>query len=95
MMVLTLEGLEKCFNEANNEGSEYVAVVIRMEGFPEDEVIINDHYNIASKLDYYKKTYNEDLVHKYAPGISIVGFTHGYSFLSIQSKLGLLERNDD
>ncbi|MDC2867577.1 hypothetical protein [Bacillus sp. BP-3] len=94
-MDLTLEGLEKCFNEANSEGIEYVAVVIRMEGFPEDEVIINDHYNIPFKLEYYKKTYNEDLSHKYASGINIVGFTHGYSFLNIQSKLGLLEKHND
>ncbi|MDM5193042.1 hypothetical protein QUG02_08685 [Bacillus hominis] len=94
-MGLTLEGLEKCFNEAASEGTEYVAVQIEMDGFPSDEVIINDNDNITSKLAYYKKTYNEELEHRYAPGIRIVGFAHGYSFLNIEHKLGLLERNND
>ncbi|MEH7186492.1 hypothetical protein [Bacillus toyonensis] len=94
-MELTLDGLEQCFNEANKEGSEFVAVVIKMEGYDENEVIINPHYNIMTKLEYYKKTYDENLAHKFAQGISIVGFTHGYSFLSIQSKLSLLEKHND
>ncbi|PEA10163.1 hypothetical protein CN425_22885 [Bacillus cereus] len=94
-MELTLEGLEQCFNEAASEGAEYVAVQIEMDGFPSDEIIINDNDNITSKLAYYKKTYNEELEHRYAPGIRIVGFAHGYSFLNIEHKLGLLEKNND
>ncbi|PEC24004.1 hypothetical protein [Bacillus cereus] len=94
-MGLTLEGLEKCFNEAASEGTEYVAVQIEMDGVPSDEVIINDNDNITSKLAYYKKTYNEELEHRYAPGIRIVDFAHGYSFLNIEHRLGLLERNND
>jgi hypothetical protein len=78
MMGVTLEELEKCFNEAVNEEAEYVAVQIEMDGFPSDEVLINDKHNIDSKLAYYKKTYNEDLEHRYTPGIRIVGFAYGY-----------------
>ncbi|PEN57125.1 hypothetical protein CN596_04040 [Bacillus toyonensis] len=94
-MELTLEGLERCFNDAVSEGAEYVAVKIEMDGFPSDEVIINDNDNITSKLAYYKKTYNDELEHRYAAGIRIVGFAHGYSFLNIEYKLGLLEKNND
>lgn len=78
MMGVTLEELEKCFNGAVNEEAEYVAVQIEMDGFPSDEVIINDKHNIDSKLAYYKKTYNEDLEHRYTPGTRIVGFAYGY-----------------
>ncbi|EJS62024.1 hypothetical protein ICU_05192 [Bacillus cereus BAG2X1-1] len=89
-MELTLERLEQCFNEAVSEGAEYVAVKIEMDGFPSDEVIINGKENIDTKLEYYKKTYNKDLEHKYAPGIRIVGFTYDYTFSGIQCEFGLL-----
>ncbi|MCU4769412.1 hypothetical protein OCF65_22860 [Bacillus toyonensis] len=89
-MGITLEELEKCFNEAVNEEAEYVAVQIEMEGCLSDEVIINDKHNIDSKLAYYKKTYNEDLEHRNTPGIRIVGFAYGYSFSEILRELGLL-----
>lgn len=89
-MDLTLDGLERCFNEAVNEDAEYVAVQIEMDGFPSDEVIINHKQNIDTKLEYYRKTYNEDLEHRYDPGIRIVGFAYGYSFSGIQHELGLL-----
>ncbi|MED3022342.1 MULTISPECIES: hypothetical protein [Bacillus cereus group] len=88
-MDLTLEGIEKCFNEAVTEQANYVAVQIEMDGFPSDEVIINDKHNIETKLEYYKKTYNEDLEHRYAPGIRIIGYVYGYSFSGIQRELGL------
>lgn len=78
MVGVKLEELEKCFNEVVNEEAEYVAVQIEMDGFPSEEVIINDKHNIDSKLAYYKKTYNEDLEHRYTPGICIVGFAYGY-----------------
>lgn len=88
-MELTLAGLEKCFNEALTEEADFVAVQIEMDGFPSDEVIINDKHNIVAKLEYYKKTYNEDLEHRYAPGIRIVGFACSLTFAGIQRRLGL------
>ncbi|RBP18844.1 hypothetical protein DET55_1652 [Bacillus mycoides] len=47
-MGVKLEELEKCFNEVVNEEAEYVAVQIEMDGFPSEEVIINDKHNIDS-----------------------------------------------
>lgn len=72
-MGMTLEELEKCYIKALIEGAEYVAVQIEMDGFHSDEVIINDKYNIDSELKYYKKTYNENLEHRWTPGIRIIG----------------------
>ncbi|PEP86082.1 hypothetical protein [Bacillus pseudomycoides] len=89
-MELTLDGLEECFNDAVNTETNFVAVKIEMDGFPSDELIINDKHNIALKLEYYKKTYNEDLEHRYAPGIRIVGYAYGHSLSGIQRELGLL-----
>ncbi len=90
MVGKTLEELERCYNEALNEGAEYVAVQIKIDEFSNDEVIINEKYNIDSKLAYYKKTYNEDLEHRWNLRICIVGFAYGYSFSGIIRKLGLL-----
>ncbi len=64
--------LEEIFEDAK-ENYYYVAVVIEMEGFPQPELIINTEDNFESKLEYYKKTYDENCNHKFAKGISIVG----------------------
>lgn len=86
-MNLKITNLESCFEQAKLIGVPYVAVKIEMNGFPEPEVIVNKNVNIDSKLEYYKKTYDEDLNHKYAPGIKIIGFTHGDDFGDIQEDL--------
>lgn len=87
MMPLTMEYLENCFNRAMELNAGYVAVRIKMEGFPTDEIIINPLENAVEKLAYYKKTYDEDLEHKFAKGISIVGFTFGKDFSEIEEDL--------
>lgn len=86
-MPLTMDDLEISFNQAVVSGASYVGVLIEMEGFPQPEVIINKAENINSKLAYYKKTYGEDLNHKLAPGIRIVGFSHGNRFSDIENDL--------
>jgi hypothetical protein len=86
-MNLTTANLENCFSEAANVGAAFVGVKIEMDGFPQPEVIINKAENIESKLAYYKKTYDENLNHKFAPGIKIIGFTYGDDFGDIQVDL--------
>lgn len=86
-MELKMSHLETCFTEAQNLGESFVGVKIEMDGFPHPEVIINKNENIDSKLAYYKKTYDEDLNHKFAPGIKIVGFTYGSDYGDIQEDL--------
>lgn len=86
-MYLTIKNLENCFKVASQTHQQYVAVVVRMEGFPSDEVIINDYNNFDAKLEYYKSAYDEKLNHKFSKGISIIGFTYGDSFEDIEKDL--------
>ena len=82
-----MEHLEHCFNKAVEDGVLYVAVVIQMDGFSNNEVIINPLDNAESKLEYYKNTYNDDLEHKFSNGIRIVGCTYGKDFKEIEDQL--------
>lgn len=83
-MNLSIQNLENCFKGAKENGAKFVAVVIEMEGFEYDEIIINPIGNADDKLEYYKKAYNEDLTHKFSNGIRIVGFTYGSKFSDIE-----------
>jgi hypothetical protein len=84
---LTIEQLVNCFNAAKSGYWNYVGIKIHMDGFPKDEIIINQMENFDSKLDYYKKTYDENLNHKFAQGIKIVGFTYGDFFSELEDDL--------
>lgn len=87
MFSLDMKHLENCFNKAKEVGANYIGVKIRMDGFSEDEVIINPIKNVDDKLEYYKKVYDNDLNHKFSDGISIVGFTYGKSMMDIEFDL--------
>ena len=55
-----------------------------MKGFRDPEIIINSYENFDSKLEYYKKAYDEDLKLKTFDGIRITDFTYGDSFAKIE-----------
>jgi hypothetical protein len=74
---MKMKNLEFCFNKAIEVDANFVGILVKMDGFPEKELIINSKENIKAKLEYYKNTYDEDLNHKYSKGIRIVGFTYG------------------
>lgn len=80
-----MQELENIFNKAK-EKDHYVAVVIQMDGFPANEVIVNHPANIDKKLAYYKDTYKDDCEHKHAP-IKIIDALSGSSLKSIQDQL--------
>lgn len=86
-MMSCMDALVKTFEEAKQYPGFYVAIKVSMDGFPEDEVIINRYENIDSKLEYYRNTYDQDLNHKYAKGIKITDFTYGESFDVIEYEL--------
>lgn len=87
-MQLSQQNLKNCFNQAIEEGAEFVGVRFYIEGFPEEEVIINGKRNFESKLNYYLNTYDENLVHKFSKSkVEITGFTYGWMFDDIQSDL--------
>lgn len=73
-MKRTLNELRDVFNVAKNNSGSFVAVVVKMKEFPKNEVIINSYENIALKLEYYEKAYDENLNHRFSEGISIVDF---------------------
>jgi MoaA/NifB/PqqE/SkfB family radical SAM enzyme len=75
--------LEECFKMAIESGERFVAVAIQMEGFNDVEFIINPIENAEAKLEYYKKTYDNELNHKFSNGIKIVGATFGNTFEEI------------
>lgn len=75
--------LEDCFQEAINLKAKFIAVKIKMEGFNKPEIIINQTENFRSKLNYYKKSYNNDLTLKSFFGIEIVDFCYGNDINSI------------
>lgn len=52
-----------------------VGVFIEMPGFEMPEIIVNPTENLEKKLEYYKNTYNDNLEHKKAKGIKIIGYT--------------------
>lgn len=70
----TMEELEQVFDFAliNGDG---LGLYIEMPGFPLQELITNPWENLPKKLEYYKATYDDNLEHKHAKGIKIVGYT--------------------
>lgn len=84
-MKLTKIGLTECFLEGVSKDVQFVGVLIKMPGFEKNELIINPKENASRKLAYYYQTYDENLEHKHAPGIAIVGFGYGNSLDEIVS----------
>jgi len=87
MKLLTRENLIKCYKGAKSYEKRYVGVLIEMTGFEKPEVIINQSENFDKKLAYYIDAYDENLNHKHAQGIKIIGFTHGNYFDDIEEDL--------
>lgn len=81
-----MSDLEEIFLEAN-KNCEDVAVLVQMDGYIGNELIINPHFNILQKLGYYKEVYDEQLNHKHAKGIRIVNAYSGASFADIEKQV--------
>ena len=86
-MGLKLEHLIKCFDNATTVDANYIAVLIEMKGSNKPEVIIICRENFNSKLEYYKKAYNEDLTLKACTDIKIVNFVFSNCFDDIEGML--------
>lgn len=84
---LTITDLESVFNQAIGLGVNYIGVEVKSPELDETEIIINPSSNFDSKLDYYKRAYNDDLTLKNCNQIQIVGFEYGDSFAEIQDWL--------
>ena len=69
--------LENIFEEARKNHAQTIAVEITIPGQRDTEFIINQNRSFRNKLNYYKRTYNDDLVHNKVPRIKIVSAGFG------------------
>ena len=86
-MELTIKNLENCFNRALENNANYLGIKVQLEERFCSQIIINERNNFDSELDFFKKTYNENLTHKHGEKIKIVGFTYGNTFEDIEKDL--------
>jgi hypothetical protein len=82
-MITTMQCIENFFNGSN----EFVGIQLTIPNAPGCEIIINPKENFKEKLAYYKKTYDEDGVHKHVPSIKIIGWSCGNTFQELQDGL--------
>jgi hypothetical protein len=81
---MKMERLEEVFLEAKEAG-EIVAVAVLLPEAPEVEVIINHNESIDYKLDYYKKTYDENCVHRHVKEIRLLAAMKGKTYADIEA----------
>ena len=84
---VSMEKLENTMSSAIVDKAKYIAIAVLIEGAKDPEIIINLTSNFKSKMDYYKKAYNEDLCLKANQTIKIVDFTYSNSLSIIESDL--------
>lgn len=70
--ISTMKELEEIFNEALKEHAQSVAVELTIPGQKDTEFIVNRYRSIKNKLNYYKRTYNESLIHNKVSSIKIL-----------------------
>ena len=75
------------FEKAKKNGVGFIGVAVSIDDNPHLEIIINSIYNFELKLNYYNQTYDKNLNHKFAKGISIVDCVSGDSFGEIEDKI--------
>lgn len=75
MELKTMQDLEERIKKAI-ELEEPLGLFIEMPGFEKPELITNPVVNLEKKLEYYKKTYDENLEHKHVKGIKIVAWVY-------------------
>ncbi len=86
-VILVVETVMECIENFFNCEHKFVAVRLTIPNTPGYEVIINPKENFKEKLAYYKKTYDENGVHKHVPEIKIVGWSSGNTFQEVQERL--------
>ncbi len=74
MELNNMDELENVINKALDSGVS-ISLLIEMPGFPKPELITNPVENLKLKLEYYKKTYDDTLEHRFSKGIKIIGYT--------------------
>ncbi|MNQ63377.1 hypothetical protein D3C85_777560 [compost metagenome] len=87
MQEMTLDGLTRSFGSHWAQQAEWVGVLVELPGQDTPEVIINKAEAFQAKLAYYQGTYNQDLTHKYSPGVKIIGWAFGSNWDEVYEEL--------
>jgi len=66
-----MEDLINFFLEAKRNGRD-VGIKLKMPNQTKPEIILNYNSSIDTKLEYYKKTYDDNLIHKNNSEIQII-----------------------
>jgi hypothetical protein len=66
------EKLIEILNSAIKDKNEYIAVAVETRGSNDVEIIINPNSNLEKKLNYYTRSYNDDMVLNTYDGIKVV-----------------------
>ena len=76
MEMETMKDLEFAVEMAMKQNKS-LSLLITLPGLDSPEMITNPVENLEKKIEYYKVTYGENLEHKHAEGIKIVGYSIG------------------
>ena len=71
--MLKFTELEKAFNEAKDLGFKYIGLKVKIEAFPDEEVVVIPRANFDSRLDYYKACFDENCFNYPDGDVQIVG----------------------
>ena len=85
MFELDMKMFEEAFESEWAKESNYLGILVDINGV--EEVIINSKENYKVKLDYYKKAYTKNLIHKHDSKVKIVDFTFEVSYADIENSL--------
>ncbi|MGE7305796.1 hypothetical protein ACQKJG_18405 [Priestia megaterium] len=86
MIRTKMDNLIREFQDAVGSQSKFIAVAVRIGDMKTKEVIINSVDSAEEKLEYYVKTYDQNLKHRFAD-VEIVDCAFGNDFFDLQARL--------
>lgn len=82
-----MKDLVEALNYSMQVKKKYFAIAVTLPDTDEVELIINTTPNFQNKLDYYMRSYDENLIHNMNAKIRIVAFTYGDNLAQIEYDL--------
>ncbi|TKH81013.1 hypothetical protein FC686_07460 [Bacillus cereus] len=78
-----LTEMKELLREMRSKKMSFFYIVVQMKGFKKNELIVNHVSNLEKKIEYYLKTYDANLNHKFADGVKIVSYGIAHSLEDI------------
>lgn len=69
-----LAEMKELLREVKSTKMNFFYIMVQMKGFKKNELIVNHVSNLDKKIEYYLKTYDANLNHKFADGVKIVSY---------------------